>query len=71
VKILQVSNIIIFSIDERTSAVFPALAFCFGFKPEFDENELLIPRNILRWKENQTIELMNSTFRKSTFDIEV
>ena len=47
---------------------FPTFAFCFGFKPDVKDEDILNIRNIKNWKEGQSIQTMNSTFRKSTFD---
>ncbi len=59
------------SIDYRTSESFPTVALCFGFKPEFNPKDVLITRNIDNWKEHQTLEIMNSTFRNSTYNLKV
>jgi len=59
------------SIDYRSSESFPTVAFCFGFKPGFNPKEVLITRNIDNWKEHQTLAIMNSTFRNSTYNLKV
>ena len=57
------------SMDERSSERFPTVSFCFGFKPEVSNIEIMNIRNIANWKEHQSVDAMNSTFRKTTFDL--
>jgi hypothetical protein len=55
--------------DERNSDRFPTVSFCFGFKPEIKDVEIMIMRNIANWQEHKSLQAMNSTFRKMTFDL--
>ena len=53
---------------EQSSETFPTLAFCFGFKQDVNDDDILNTRNIEKWDEGQSIQTMNSTFREITFD---
>ena len=55
--------------NKETIFTYPTIGFCFGFKDNISLSEILTIRNIKNWKQNQTLQSMNETFRRVTFDI--
>ena len=59
-----------FSIEPlETDDSYPSVSFCFGFKPDLQNDEILSLRNIKNWKQHQTLKEMNETFRRATYNL--
>ena len=49
--------------------IYPTVSFCFGFKPEVDSKDAMVFFNIKNWKQYQSLDAMNATFRSQTYDL--